>query len=79
MAERLLNERKILLAIICDNVTELQRQTEIVKAAKFVLPLAGVFKFEARLAIKDRNLAITCNKIRRETDAKYIFFLEARS
>ena len=77
MVERLLNARKILLAIICDNVMELQQQMDTVKAAKFVLPTAGVFEFEARLAIKDRNLAITCNKIRRETDAKYIFFLTA--
>lgn len=77
MANRVIDARKILLAIICDNMTELQRQADIIKAAKFVLPDASIFKFEVSLAIKSRNLAITCNAIRRETDAKYIFFLTA--
>ena len=77
MTNKILDERKVLLVIICKNESEAQYHRDFFQTTQFIFPRANFFKPEVRFAIKNRSLAITCNDVRKNTDAKYLIFLTA--
>lgn len=74
MLKNALNDRKILLAVICKNELEMQQQIEIMQTLQIV-NADRFFKIEICMTLYAGNMATTCNHIRRNSDAKYIVFI----
>ena len=73
----MLDENKILLAVICEDETEFAQQTHLFSKNLIAMPNIGSFKVECSIAIKEKNLAATCNLMCRNNNAKYKVFFTA--
>ena len=65
MTNKILDEKKVLLVIICKDESEVQYHREFFQTTQFTFPRANFFKVELSLAMKNQSLAITCNMIRK--------------
>ena len=73
----MLDENKILLAVICEDETEFAHQSHLFSNNLIAMPNIGSFKVECSIAIKEKNLATTCNLMCKNNDAKYKVFFTA--
>ena len=74
MAKNKLNDKKILIIAICKNELETQLMKDFLKNTEFSLPEG--FIFQSIILEKNKNFAVECNSIMRQSDAKYkIFFI----
>lgn len=74
MVRNSLNDRKILLAVICKSEVEIQQQIDVIKELR-TFKVLDDFKIDIYMTLYDGSMAATCNHIRRNSDAKYIVFI----
>lgn len=70
----MLDENKVLLAIICEDETNFAQQSNSLSNKPIVVHGLD-FEFEYLVAVKEKNLAATCNSILSKNNAKYKIFL----
>ena len=71
-----LDDRKILLAVICKSKSEMQQQFDVIKSLR-TFRVSDTFKVEFSTTLYFKSMAATCNYIRQNNDAKYIIFITA--
>lgn len=77
-AEKILNDKKILLILICRSEAELQRQMKFLKDSRLRVPSDDEdWSFDIAAAAKNKSLAASLNNIQADSDAKYKIFISA--
>ncbi len=77
-SEKILDDKKILLVLICKDKTELQQQMKFLKDSRLRVPRDDEdWKFNIAAAAKNSHLAESLNKIQADSDAKYKIFINA--
>lgn len=73
----MVDEKRILFVLICNNEIEAKQQTELFSKVQFSQIPARLkdFKFDMRVEIKNRNLASIYNRVQKNSPAKYKIFL----
>ena len=69
-----LDKKKILLAVICEDETNFAQQSNS-SSNKPIIVHGLDFEFEYLVTVKEKNLAATCNSILSKSNAKYKVFL----
>ncbi len=75
MAKKSLDERKILLMLVCKNKDEFQAQSQFLDKAQLRIP--DGWTLQAAPIIKSKNLAAALNNVQKNSDAKYKIYLTA--
>lgn len=71
----MIDENKILLAIICEDEAVFALQPNLFSSTTVNLPNIGTFVLEQIVVLKEKNLATTCNSLLAKNNAKYKFFI----
>ena len=75
MAKKSLDERKILLVLVCKNKEEIQSQSQLLEKTQLKIP--GSCNLQVTSVIKGKNLAAAFNNVQKNSDAKYKFYITA--
>lgn len=73
MQKKSLNEKEILLVLVCKNKEEMQSQVQLVEQSRLLVP--NGWNFKAVSIVKTKNLAAAFNDLQKSSDAKYKIFL----
>lgn len=73
MIKKKLDERKILLVLVCKDKAESQNQIELLKNSNLSIP--DGFQFAIHAVVGKKNLAASLNSLQKKDDSKYKFYL----